>query len=278
MPSMGDEEFSRWVDLLERRTGVVVPPGRKTFLVTGVRTRMRETGYDSFERYFNEVLNGARGAIEWSTLVDRLTVHETRFFRHQPSLQMIASEWLPDFLKEHPDNLAMHAWSVGCSTGEEAYSLAMVLDSSLRQLGASRAYFGVTATDISNAALAIGRGGLYPRERLVEIPDDMQKTYCELVGTDSFAINEALKKRVGFALFNIMDVARAPLKKLDLIYCQNVLIYFARDRRKQLLTALADLLKPGGMLVLGAGEVIGFTHPSLTRIGNRQTLAFRRSG
>ncbi len=278
MPSMGDEEFSRWVDLLERRTGVVVPPGRKTFLVTGVRTRMRETGYDSFDRYFNEVLNGARGAIEWSTLVDRLTVHETRFFRHQPSLQMIAGEWLPEFLKEHPDNQAMHAWSVGCSTGEEAYSLAMVLDSALRQLGANRAYFGVTATDISNAALAIGRSGLYPRERLAEIPEALQKTYCELVGSDSFAISETLRKRVGFALFNIMDVARAPLKKLDLIYCQNVLIYFARDRRKQLLSALADLLKPGGMLVLGAGEVIGFTHPSLTRIGNRQTLAFRRSG
>lgn len=278
MPSMGDEEFSRWVDLLERRTGVVVPPGRKSFLVTGVRTRMRETGYDSFERYFTEVLNGARGAIEWSTLVDRLTVHETRFFRHAPSLSMIADEWLPGFLKDHPDNQAMHAWSVGCSTGEEAYSLAMVLDSALRRLGANRAYFGVTATDISNAALAIGRAGLYPRERLAEIPEDCQKAYCELVGTDSFAISETLRKRVGFALFNIMDVARAPLKKLDLIYCQNVLIYFARDRRKQLLSALADLLKPGGMLVLGAGEVIGFTHPLLTRIGNRQTLAFRRSG
>mgnify|MGYP002789135035 CR=1 FL=1 len=117
-----------------------------------------------------------------------------------------------------------------------------------------------------------------PRERLAEIPEDCQKAYCELVGTDSFAISETLRKRVGFALFNIMDVARAPLKKLDLIYCQNVLIYFARDRRKQLLSALADLLKPGGMLVLGAGEVIGFTHPLLTRIGNRQTLAFRRSG
>ncbi|MBK8283943.1 MAG: methyltransferase domain-containing protein [Ahniella sp.] len=117
-----------------------------------------------------------------------------------------------------------------------------------------------------------------PARALAEIPEDLQKAYCELVGSDSFAINETLRKRVGFALFNIMDVARAPLKKLDLIYCQNVLIYFARDRRKQLLSALADLLKPGGMLVLGAGEVIGFTHPSLTRIGNRQTLAFRRSG
>jgi hypothetical protein len=92
---MGDEEFVRWVDLLQRRTGVVVPPDRKTFLVTGLRMRMRETGYASFDTYFDQVLNGARGAIEWATLVDRLTVHETRFFRHSPSLDLIAEEWLP---------------------------------------------------------------------------------------------------------------------------------------------------------------------------------------
>jgi type IV pilus assembly protein PilK len=75
-----------------------------------------------------------------------------------------------------------------------------------------------------------------------------------------------------------MDVARAPMKQLDLIYCQNVLIYFARDRRARLLEALAGLLKPRGLLVLGPGEVTGFTHPLLTRVGGRQTLTYQRSG
>lgn len=277
MPSMGDEEFVRWVDLLQRRTGVVVPPDRKTFLVTGLRMRMRETGYESFDSYLNQVLNGARGAIEWATLVDRLTVHETRFFRHTPSLEMITEEWLPQHVASEGVG-AVHAWSVGCATGEEAYSLAMSLDRKLRALDASKVYFGVTATDISNPALAVGRSGLYPRERLAELPEPFRSQYTQPEGKDSFQIVDALRKRVGFATFNLLDVARAPLKKLDLIYCQNVLIYFARERRKALLDALADLLKPGGLLVLGPGEVLGFVNPQLTRIGGRQTLAYRRNG
>lgn len=276
MPSMGDEEFVRWVDLLQRRTGVVVPPDRKTFLVTGLRMRMRETGYASFDTYFDQVLNGARGAIEWATLVDRLTVHETRFFRHLPSLELIGDEWLPAHLAKAP-GAPVHAWSVGCATGEEAYSLAMALDHKLRELDSGKAYFGVTATDISNPALAVGRSGLYPRERLAELPEPYRTNYTVAEGKDSFQIVESLRKRVGFD-FNLLDVARSPLKKLDLIYCQNMLIYFARERRKALLDALADLLKPGGLLVLGPGEVLGFANPQLTRIGGRQTLAYSRNG
>lgn len=277
MPSMGDDEFVRWVDLLQRRTGVVVPPDRKTFLVTGLRMRMRETGYANFDTYFNQVLNGASGAIEWATLVDRLTVHETRFFRHQPSLDLITDEWLPQHLAQSGGQ-TVHAWSVGCATGEEAYSLAMSIDYRLRALNSGKSYFGVTATDISNPALAVGRAGMYPRERLAELAEPYRSTYTMADGKDSFVIVESLRKRVGFAIFNLLDVARAPLKKLDLIYCQNVLIYFARERRKALLDALADLLKPGGLLVLGPGEVLGFANSQLSRIGGRQTLAYRRDG
>ncbi len=277
LPSMGDEEFVRWVDLLERRTGVLVPAGRKSFLVTGLRMRMRETGYDDFQNYFDEVLNGARGAMEWATLVDRLTVHETRFFRHEPSYDLIAGEWLPEVARPGASG-AIHAWSVGCATGEEAYSLAMVLDRGLRSLGDHRVYFGVTATDISNPALGVGRAATYPRDRLTEIPEPFRSEYTEPVGGDAFAIVDSLRKRVGFALFNLLEVARAPLKQLDLIYCQNVFIYFARERRKRMLEALAARLKPGGLLVLGPGEITGFTDPSLTRVGGRQTLAYQRLG
>ncbi|MGD9582599.1 MAG: protein-glutamate O-methyltransferase CheR [Lysobacterales bacterium] len=277
LPNMGDEEFSRWVDLLERRTGVLVPLGRKSFLVTGLRIRMRETGHDNFQNYFNDVLNGARGAVEWATLVDRLTVHETRFFRHEPSFDLIAGEWLPGWVRPGSSG-AIHAWSLGCATGEEAWSLAMVLDRGLSALGDHQVYFGVTATDISNPALMVGRGGQYPIERHAEIPQPYRGEYTENLGGNAFIINESLRKRVGFALFNLLEVGRAPLKQLDLIFCQNVLIYFARERRKRLLDALASRLKPGGLLILGPGEVTGYANPLLTRVGGRQTLAYQRVG
>jgi chemotaxis methyl-accepting protein methylase len=275
VPSMDDAEFTRWVDLLERRTGVVVPPGRKTFLVTGVRSRMRETGHRSFADYFAELLSGPKGAIEWATLVDRLTVHQTHFFRHPPSLELIGRDWLTPYL-ERSGETTLHAWSVGCSTGEEAYTLAMVLDDALSQ-GAGRTYFGITATDISAAALGVGRAGVYPNAKLEEIPPHFRTRYCEDGEDDSFTVVESLRRRVGFVQFNLVEIARAPLKRLDLIFCQNVLIYFARERRNALLEVFASLLKPGGLLVLGPGEVLGFQNPVLARFGGPQTLAFGRT-
>jgi chemotaxis methyl-accepting protein methylase len=276
LPGMDDAEFSRWVDLLERRTGVVVPPGRKTFLVTGVRSRMRETGHNTYAEYFQDLLGGAKGAIEWATLVDRLTVHQTHFFRHPPSLDLIAKDWLPGFLQANGGS-TIHAWSIGCSTGEEAYTLAMVLDDAIERVAPGMLYFGITATDISAPALAVGRAGSYPQPKIDEIPPEFRSRYCEPEDADTFAVRDSLRKRVGFVQFNLMDVDRSPLKRLDLVYCQNVLIYFARERRSALLASLANLLKPGGLLVLGPGEVLGYSNPLLTRLGGPQTLAFRRN-
>ena len=277
LPGMDDSEFERWASLLEKRTGVVVPLARKAFLVTSVRGRMRETGHTSFAEYFTDLQKIPEGAIEWTTLVDRLTVHETHFFRHPPSFDLIANDWLPKATAAAQG--ALHAWSVGCSSGEEAYTLAMVLDRSLAEskTKTGKVYFGVTATDVSLPALAVGRAGLYPQQKIGEIPADFRERYCEVLDGDTFRIVEALRKRVGFAQFNLLDVARAPLKRLDLIFCQNVLIYFARERRRELLAAFANLLKPGGLLVLGAGEVTNFAHAKLRRMENRNVLAFLRN-
>jgi chemotaxis methyl-accepting protein methylase len=272
---MDDAEFERWVRLLESRTGVTVPPERKPFLVTGLRRRMRETGHDAFANYYEELLDGARGAVEWAALVDHLTVHETHFFRHLPSLELIRDEWLPTWLADAEPDLSLHALSVGCSTGEEAYSMAIVLDAALSQLAPPR-HFGVTATDVSQSALAIAKKASYPVDRLAEIPKLYQAESVEPDGPGQFRIAPRVRKRVGFACVNLLHAARAPLRKLDLIYCQNVLIYFARERRGELLDGLARLLRPNGLLVLGPGEVTNWTHPQLLRSGGRQTLAYLR--
>ncbi|HET8941481.1 MAG TPA: protein-glutamate O-methyltransferase CheR [Rudaea sp.] len=276
MPGMDDSEFARWASFLEKRTGVVVPLTRKAFLVTSVRGRMRETGHADFETYFRDLQTVPEGAIEWTTLVDRLTVHETHFFRHPPSFSLICDEWLPRMIGA-AEPTSLHAWSVGCATGEEAYTLAMVLDAQIRAANQPRMYFGVTATDVSLPALAVGRAGLYPRQKMHEIPEQYRHEYCDELDQDSFQIRESLRKRVGFTSFNLLDAARAPLKRLDLIFCQNVLIYFARERRRELLVTFANLLKPGGLLVLGAGEVTNFAHAKLQRVESRNVLAFVRN-
>jgi type IV pilus assembly protein PilK len=272
---MDDAEFQRWVRLLETRTGVTVPPERKPFLVTGLRRRMREAGFEDYRAYYEELMAGPRGQVEWVALVDHLTVHETRFFRHPPSLALIRDQWLPTWIAQAPLDQSLHALSVGCSTGEEAYTLAMVLDEALSSLAQPRR-FGITATDVSQAALVQARSGSYPSARLSEIPSAYQASATE-PSESGFRIVERLRRRIGFACVNLLHATRAPLRQLDLIYCQNVLIYFARERRGELLDGLARLLRPNGLLVLGAGEVLGWNHPQLTRTSGRQTLAFLRN-
>ena len=273
---MDDAEFQRWVRLLESRTGVTVPPERKPFLETGLRRRMREAGFSSYAAYYEELMAGPRGQMEWVSLVDHLTVHETRFFRHPPSLSLIRDQWLPTWLAQAPADQSLHALSVGCSTGEEAYTLAMVLDEAL-DAGVPPRRFGITATDVSQAALAVARTAWYPKARIEEIPEGYRERAIEPAEAVGFRVVERLRRRIGFACVNLLHATRAPLRQLDLIYCQNVLIYFARERRGELLDGLARLLRPNGLLVLGAGEVLGWNHPQLTRTSGRQTLAFLRN-
>lgn len=272
---MDDDEFLRWVQLLEERTGVVVPRERKQFLETNLRLRMQEVGARDFKSYHEELLGGRRGAVEWAVLVDRLTVHQTHFFRHQPSLALVADEILPAFEDRTRGNSAFHAWSVGCSTGEEAWSLAMVIDRYASDTAAPF-HYGVTASDVSQPALAVGRQGRYPKSKLSEIPPDYRQRYCVREPGDTFVLSEALMRRVGFAMLNLLEVAQQPLRLIDLIYCQNVLIYFPRDRRLAVLDQLIECMRPGGYLVLGPGEMTGWRDPRLTRVAGQRTLAYRR--
>lgn len=271
---MDNDMFARWANLLERRTGLVLPFARKPFLVTNLRVRMRELNVSSFEDYYDNVLEGPHAAVEWATLVDRLTVHETRFFRHTPSLDLIRNELIPELLASQAVR-SLDIWSMGCATGEEAYSLAMVCRAALEDAG-SEAYLGVTATDVSQPSVAIARGGIYHQSRMHEIPNQYRERFCVRNDDDRFEIDPELRRRVAFAVLNLLDAADAPMRNLHLIYCQNVLIYFPREKRRSLLETVVPYLMEGGYLILGPGEVTGWEHPELERVGGRRTLAYRR--
>jgi len=271
---LDDAEYRLWVNLLENRTGVVIPPERKQFLESNLRLRMRELGLSELKTYHDHHLFGRNGAKEWATLVDRLTVHQTHFFRHQPSLDLVKDVVLPDFCERQPDKGAFHAWSVGCSTGEEANSLAMVIDQ-FSEAHERPFHFGITASDVSQPALMVGKAGIYSKLKQAEIPKGYQQLYCKPHDENEFMIDPKLMGRIGFAVLNLLEVHRQPMSRLDLVFCQNVLIYFPRSRREQVLAQLAACLRPGGVLVLGPGEITHWTQPKLERISMPRTLAYR---
>ncbi len=273
LPEMNDVQFRKWVELLEERTGTLLPPERKSFLITSLGLRMREIGCECFDEYFERLVNGAGAVMEWSTLVDRLTVHETRFYRHPHAMELIADE----VLRKNPNSssVSIQAWNVGCATGEEAYTLAMVIDQTLRRRGGA-GYFGVTATDISQPALRTASAGIYPRARVKDLPPHMAATYLISEGDDRVSVVPGLKRRVCFIRSNILDAGDEPFGPMDIICCQNLLIYFERSRRAALAEALASRLCTGGILVLGSGELIGWQHPQMEKLTSAHTLAYRR--
>jgi chemotaxis protein methyltransferase CheR/type IV pilus assembly protein PilK len=273
---ISDEQFELWQTLIEARTGMTIGVTRRSFLETNLGIRMREIGLSDHEAYYEQLMAGPVAEREWAVLVDRLTVQETSFFRH-PSSFALVRQHVAELLLQNPARKNINMWSVGCSTGEEPYSLAMQTDVQLNQLG-RKVFFGVTATDISLPTLGRARTGIYGDRRLHNVPAAWKEKYFVPVANakKEWQVSNELKKRVAFVQLNIMELDKAPLSGLDVIFCQNVLIYFRRFRKRDILTNLAVRLAPGGLLVVGLGEATDWGHPQLTRVDYPDTMAFRR--
>ena len=270
---MDDQQFSKWADLLESRIGLFIAPERKSFLASGLRSRMRVTGCRKYSDYYQRLSSGSPEAKEWSRLIDCLTVHETCFFRHKSSMKLVEEVMLPAALKEEGN---FHVWSVGCATGEEVYSLAMLVDACFTRRSGDR-YFGITGTDISLQSLHHARTGMYLNRRMHNICDAFRHEYCQKLTNSHFQITADLRRRVCFSQFNLWDVKNAPLANQHLIYCQNLLIYYDHERRLQIVNRLADVLRPGGVLILGPGELLNWQHPDMEKVRYEDTLAYRRT-
>lgn len=273
LADMSPAEFRDWQALLEARTGMVLSAQRRSFLVTNLGARMRELGLSDYRAYYQLVTDGPCGAVEWSTLLDRLTVQETRFFRHPPSFALL-DEYLRQRLEaglEKPWSL----WSLGCSSGEEAYSLAITAAEVLSSQGCTD-HYGVTATDISLRALAKGRRGLYDASRLEHLDPFLRERYFQPDPSGRWQVRANLAERACFARLNVLELANAPLSGMDVIFCQNLLIYFRRWRRREILNRLAERLVPGGLLVIGVGEAVDWQHKELLPVPDDQVLAFTR--
>src|SRR5690554_1377479 len=137
LPDMDEAQFNQWQTLLEHRTGMALTADRRSFLETNLGIRMREIGCSSYQAYYEQIVSGPNAIREWATLVDRLTVQETRFFRDSDAFRLVA-DYVLTRPREQLRKRALEVWSVGCSTGEEPYTLAMILNECMKQLELDR--------------------------------------------------------------------------------------------------------------------------------------------
>ncbi len=276
---LSEQQFLEWSQLLEARTGMLLVERQRPYLQAQISMRMRELNCDDYSDYFQLVVTGLKGMAEWSILVDRLVVNETSFFRHRPSIEFIRS-----FLQRRIDSGGMlpnfDVWSLGCSSGEETYSLAMVINDCY-ELANLQPYYGVTGTDISTKALAIAKEGLYNQRQLEQVTPSEAQRYLTPIdmnnGRKQSQVSAKLRDRICFSQGNVLNLSKMPAVPMDIIFCQNLLIYFRRWLRRDILNNLVDHLKPGGILIIGLGEAPDWKHPRMTKVNNDAVQAYTRT-
>ena len=246
--SISDQDFARFQSLLHKLAGIYLAPSKKVLLVGRLSKRLRALGLDSFADYYRLVASG-NDAQELQTMVDLLTTNETYFFREPKHFDFLAEHILPAC---RPAG-SVEVWSAACSSGEEPYTLAMVL---AENLGSTP--WKITASDISTQVLERARRGHYPLERSRGIPQALLRKYClkgvrEQAGT--FLISRELRSRISFMQVNLVEPPPA-VGPMDVIFLRNVMIYFDQDTKRKVVANLLTRLKPGGWFIVGHSETL----------------------
>jgi chemotaxis methyl-accepting protein methylase len=261
---ISDRQYRLWKEMLENRTGVRIAPDRDRFARGQIARRMAELDVRDPDTYFREVLETLSGNAEWGLLLDRLLNKETRFFRHRDSFEYLEQR-ISERLARSELAGTLSAWSVGCSTGEESYSLSMTLYAACNAAG-HRPRFGVMGTDISREALQTARRGIYRDSAMTGLSVGEKLRFFVPEGPDHCRVADDLRHRTGFIESNILESVSPPFADaMDIIFCHNVLIYFRRWRRRQVVSRLVASLKVGGLLLVGPGELSDWVPPGLER-------------
>lgn len=273
LSDLSEEQHKRWQELLEERTGIFFSE-HQTILQAGLRRRMREVGCSDYEEYYDHIRNGQLGVLEWGALVSSITVKETSFFRHTHAFKTVHRFLRQRLEQQQGERGSLELWSVGCATGEEPYSLAIITKECLEQ-AESDWLWGVTGTDICSTALERARAGQYSISKLDRMPRELCEQYFNETN-DRVEVCSDIRERLCFVQANIMNMESHPLMPMDVIFCQNVLIYFRRWKQREVLDTLADHLKPGGLLIVGLGEAVDWRHPKMSRTDDPKVQAYIR--
>ncbi|SHN45369.1 CheR family methyltransferase [Cryptosporangium aurantiacum] len=251
------QEFEQISELLRRRTGIRLTPGKESLVMGRLDKRLRQLGIPSYREYL-ELLNRPEEP-ELNQAIDLLTTNETFFFREPRHFDYLREVVLP----AHPVNRPFRLWSAASSSGEEAYTAAMVLAEALPNTP-----WEVVGTDVSARVVASAQRGLYPIAAAERIPLPLLRKYCRK-GREEYeglmAIAPDIRARVTFVRANLMDNLHG-LGRFDVIFLRNVMIYFGADTKVALLERLEEMLQPGGHLIVSLSETLKGITSRLTMV------------
>jgi len=257
MMAISDREFGQLRDLIQERFGINLTEQKRSLLVGRLQKLMRQLNLPTFASYYDYLSNDkTEGSL--SELVDLVSTNHTYFNREKDHFDYFSQTALPRIIeklkKENRKDLRI--WCAGCSSGEEPYTLLMLM---MEYLGADYSSWdaGILATDISDRALSIARRGAYATDRVMQLPEPLRRKYFTPAGPDEMAVVDKIKREATFRRFNLMNSTFPFKKPFQMIFCRNVMIYFDQPTREALVSRYHQFTEPGGYLFIGHSETLG---------------------
>ncbi|WP_085675892.1 MULTISPECIES: protein-glutamate O-methyltransferase CheR [unclassified Pseudomonas] len=253
--STGNLEFEQFRVFLEKACGILLGENKQYLVSSRLNKLMEQQGIKSLGELVQRIQTQPRGGLR-EQVVDAMTTNETLWFRDTYPFEVLKNKVIPEFIRNNPGQ-RLRMWSAACSSGQEPYSISMAIDEFERSnLGQLKMGAQIVATDLSGSMLTNCKTGEYDSLAIARgLSQERLQRYFDTKGPGRWAVKPAIRSRVEFRSFNLLD-SYASLGKFDIVFCRNVLIYFSAQVKKDILMRIHSTLKPGGYLFLGASEAL----------------------
>lgn len=249
-------QFADFSEIIATQLGIKMPPSKQTMLQSRLHRRLRELGIESFAEYHERFFNDAdHRAEELEHLLNLATTNKTDFFREADHFDLLVNQVLPAWLRR-PTGTVFRVWCAGCATGEEAYTIAMML---FEQQARHRFEFSIRATDVCTRVLASAMQGIYPGEHIKPVPPALRAKYLLRSrdrSDDRVRITQEVRAKIRFGHLNFLATDYGLPETFDVIFFRNVMIYFDRSTQQQVVGRMCRHLHPGGTIFIAHAETL----------------------
>ena len=251
MHAITDKEFKALADYIKANYGIQLKEEKQSLVTGRLHNVLLQNNFDNFSEYYDHIVSDKSGDAV-ATLVDKITTNHTFFMREVDHFHYFRDKVLTHLVGTVKEK-DLRIWSAGCSSGEEPYTLAMILD---EFLGDEKVWWDakILATDISGKVLEAAKKGEYSSDEIASVPAGWRMNYFKKLNNENYVIIDKIKNEVIYRKFNLMDEVFPFKRKFHVIFCRNVMIYFDNETKRELVNKFYDLTEPGGYLFIGHSE------------------------
>lgn len=264
--NMSQKDFKRYQTFIAEQFGIDIPDTKLILLSNRIKKRLKVLGLKDYAAYFYHIQRKDKNDEELEQMINAVTTNTTSFFRHSSQYDYIKLQLIPQFKDEKHEKVKI--WSAGCSTGQEAYSIAMTFEDYL--LKNSNVDYTILCSDLSSKVLGKAKFGVYSDKLLSDLSFAQRKRFftkkVKTLPADHMKVRPEIRKKMKFKIINLMDENYGALGKFDIVFCRNVLMYFSHEDHYDVIRKLYEYVKPGGYMFFAREKILDELNLDLTQI------------